>query len=42
MCVLLLLLVLEVAGGLAISKFLFLVMIVAAILALFGAFSRTA
>jgi hypothetical protein len=31
-----------VIGGLAITKFLFLVLIVAAILAIFGLFSRTA
>jgi hypothetical protein len=38
----LLLLVFGVVGGLAISKFLFFVLIVAAILALFGFFARTA
>jgi hypothetical protein len=38
----LLLLVFGVVGGLAISKFLFFVLIAAAILMLFGFFSRTA
>jgi multisubunit Na+/H+ antiporter MnhF subunit len=38
----LLLLLFGVIGGVAISKFLFLVLIVAVLLALFGFFSRTA
>jgi hypothetical protein len=37
-----LLLLFAIVGGVAISKFLFFVLIVVAILALFGLFSRTA
>jgi hypothetical protein len=37
-----LLLLFAIVGGVAISKFLFFVLIVAGILALFGLFSRTA
>ena len=38
----LILLVLGIVGGVAISKFLFLVLIIAALLALIGFFARTA
>jgi hypothetical protein len=38
----LLLIVLAVAGGIAVSKFLFVVLVAALILALFGAFNRGA
>jgi hypothetical protein len=38
----LILLLFGIVGGVAISKFLFLILIVAAVLALFGFFARTA
>jgi hypothetical protein len=42
LAIVLLLLLFGVIGGVAVSKFLFLVLIVAVLLALFGFFSRTA
>ena len=42
LALILLLVLFGIIGGVAISKFLFLVLVVAAILALFGLFSRTA
>ena len=42
LAIVLLLLLFGVIGGLAVSKFLFLVLIVAALVALFGFFGRTA
>jgi len=42
LAIVLLLLLFGIVGGLAVSKFLFFVLIVAAIVALFGYFGRTA
>jgi len=42
LALILLLVLFGIIGGVAISKFLFLVLVVAAILALFGLFTRTA
>ena len=42
LAIIILLLLFGVIGGLAVSKFLFLVLIIAAVVALFGYFGRTA